>query len=99
MPKKCLEPSITIKSIFTAKDNRYKCSNCKGKIFKGQKYYRDAFYCFRASHTTNLCRDCISLISAELGLTTQEIQQAVKKLMLDKLEGKKLLMKDGKINL
>ena len=71
---------IKYKGIYCAENNRYSCTSCKERINKGDKFY---------SLVTNLCRDCVALLAAGLELTPQDIQQALKKAMLSRLEEKK----------
>jgi len=76
---------IKYKGIYCAENNRYSCTSCKERINKGDKFYRKAGH----HSVTNLCRDCVALLAAGLELTPQDIQQALKKAMLSRLEEKK----------
>ena len=57
-----------------AEDNRYKCSYCKGKILKGNKYFRSAYRKWRASHTINICNNCLINIFLELNINNRKLK-------------------------
>lgn len=53
------------KILLTADHNRFYCRVCGRKIMMGEKYYRSIMRAFRASHTVNICTDCIRKMEAE----------------------------------
>ena len=74
-----------IMELETAINNRYKCTVCGGKITKSQKFFRDAATFWRASHTVNICRNCITLMMLKCGVTDDEIGQIKKQIILEKI--------------
>jgi len=75
-----------------AVDNRYKCTECKETIHKGDKYFRDAKSGWRSSHTVNICTDCLIEMFFELNLSKKDIVNRRKMFIADEIirGGKKL---------
>jgi len=72
--------------VFIAQHNRYKCSYCNNTITKGSKLYRSAKYGYNSSHTINICKDCITRISVVAGITTEELNNKIKEVIVENLK-------------
>ena len=69
-----------------AENNMYKCTCCRGKIIKGELYFRDAQSRWRSSHTVNICRGCIIKMAVEVKVTDKELSSVEKEAIVDSLE-------------
>jgi hypothetical protein len=71
--------------VYIAEDNRLKCTYCKGKIEKGNKYYREAKQGWRSSHTINLCRKCAGIMFINFAFDDDELMLIKKEMILKEL--------------
>ena len=74
-----------IEKLLTAEDNRIKCTCCSKKIWRGEKYFRDAQQKWRSSHTVNICQRCITKMFIIVNMDEKEVGKIRKDLILEHL--------------